>query len=153
MEIKNNYVVGIHYTLTNNQGEVLDSSEGREPLKFLQGAGNIIPGLESELLGKMKGDKLTVTVQPENAYGVPRPELIQQIPVAEMNGVDNVEAGMQLQAQTPQGPIPIMVKSVEDGIATLDANHPLAGVVLNFDVSIEEVREATAEEIEHKHAH
>jgi FKBP-type peptidyl-prolyl cis-trans isomerase SlyD len=153
MEIKNNYVVHIHYKLTNNQGEVLDSSEGREPLAYLQGAGNIIPGLESELLGKVKGDQLTVVVQPENGYGMPRPELIQQIPVAEMNGVDKVEEGMQLQAQTPQGPIPIMVKAVENGIATLDANHPLAGEVLNFDVTVEEVREATAEEIEHKHAH
>ncbi len=153
MEIQKGRVVAMHYTLRNDEGEILDTSEGREPLQFLQGYGNIIPGLESELEGKSIGEKLDVTVEPENGYGVRHDQLIQQVPKSAFEGVDQLEVGMQFQAQTPQGPVPVRIIAVEDEQVTIDGNHELAGVRLNFSVSIETVREATEEEIAHGHVH
>ena len=148
MSIKQNDVVSIHYTLKNDAGEVLDSSEGRGPLEFIQGAGSIIPGLEDAMVDKAEGENFNVTIAPEDAYGEYSESMVQQVNVDEMKGIDNVEAGMQLQAQTEQGPIPIVVKSVEEGVATLDANHPLAGETLHFDVTVDGIRQATEEEIQ-----
>lgn len=153
MQIKKDCVVAMHYTLTNDQGEVLDSSEGREPLKFLQGAHNIIIGLENALEGKKVGDAFDVSVEPEEAYGVRHEQMIQKVPKSAFQGVENLEAGMSFQAETEQGPVPVTITEVVDDVVTVDGNHELAGQRLHFKVSIEEVREANKEEMEHNHAH
>ncbi|QEM81109.1 MULTISPECIES: FKBP-type peptidyl-prolyl cis-trans isomerase [Halomonas] len=153
MQIAQNSVVAFHYTLTNDAGEVLDSSEGREPLTYLHGAGNIIPGLEKELEGKSTGDKLVAKVAPAEGYGEVQDQLVQEVPRDAFQGVDNIEAGMQFQAQTQGGPLMVTVTKVEGDTVTVDGNHPLAGQTLNFDVEITDVREASQEEIEHGHVH
>lgn len=153
MQIAANAVVSIHYTLTNTAGEQLDSSAGQEPLAYLHGANNIIPGLENALAGKAVGDKLSVTVDPEEGYGQVREELIQDVDRANFEGIDVVEPGMQFMAQTPWGQQPVTVIKVQDDVVTLDGNHPLAGQTLNFEVEVVEVREASEEELEHGHVH
>jgi FKBP-type peptidyl-prolyl cis-trans isomerase SlyD len=146
-------VVSIHYTLTNDAGEVLDSSAGGSPLTYLQGASNIIRGLENELLGKAVGASFDVTVQPEDGYGAHLPQLVQQVPRDAFPEPDEIEAGMRFNAESDNGPISVVVAAVSDELVTVDANHPLAGAVLHFAVSIENVRSATAEEIAHGHVH
>lgn len=151
MQIKDNCVVAMHYTLTNDQGQVLDTSEGRDPLKFLQGAHNIIIGLEKAMVGKQVGDAFDVTVEPEEAYGIRHEQMIQKVPKSAFQGVDDIQVGMSFQAQTEQGPVPVKITEVVDDVVTIDGNHELAGQRLHFKVSIEEVREASAEEIEQSH--
>ncbi|WNO08143.1 peptidylprolyl isomerase [Teredinibacter sp. KSP-S5-2] len=154
MKIENNSVVAIHYTLTNNDGDVIDSSAGREPLKYLAGAGNIIPGLDDELIGLEAGEQKQVTVQPKDGYGEVDENLVQKLPRDVFTGIDEIKEGMEFQAQGPNGEVQfVVVKKVEDDGITIDANHALAGVVLNFDVTIDSVREASEEEIEHGHVH
>lgn len=154
MKVQDNCVVSIHYTLTDDAGEVIDSSVGGEPLNFLAGAGNIIPGLEKELEGCEAGDKKQVVVQPADGYGEYTAELVQVLPLDAFTGVEKVEVGMEFQAQTPSGHVQyVVVKDIGDDGVTIDGNHALAGKVLNFDVSVESVREATAEEIDHGHVH
>jgi FKBP-type peptidyl-prolyl cis-trans isomerase SlyD len=154
MNIDDKRAVSIHYTLTNEQGEKLDSSEGQDPLRYLHGASNIIPGLENALVGKTTGEKVSVTVQPEDAYGEINPEMIQIVPREAFEGIDDIQAGMQFQASGPDGQTQVVtIKAVGEEGVTVDGNHPLAGQVLNFDVSIEEVRDATEEEIAHGHVH
>jgi len=151
--IGDNCVVSIHYTLTDDTGTVLDSSREGDPLKYLHGANNIIPGLENELTGKTAGASMKVTVEPENAYGPHSPEAIQTVPRSAFEGVEDVQPGMQFQTEGPHGVQIIVVTEVQDEEVTIDANHPLAGKTLHFDVSIEEVRDATPEEIAHGHVH
>ena len=152
--IGDNMVVSMHYTLTNEQGEELDSSKDSEPLTYLHGAGNIIPGLENALIGKVADDALQVTVAPAEAYGEVIQELIQIVDRAAFEGVETLEAGMAFEAQGPQGQVQrVVITKVEDNQVTVDGNHPLAGVTLNFDVTIVSVRAATEEEIEHGHVH
>lgn len=154
MKIEKNSVVAMHYTLTDEEGNVIDSSSGREPLKYLHGAGNIIPGLEKELTGCEKGDAKKVVVQPSDGYGEVDPNLIQKLPKDMFRGVEDIKVGMEFQAQGPNGQAQfVVVKDVEEDGVTIDANHALAGKVLSFDVSIEEVRDASQEEIEHGHVH
>ncbi len=153
MKIQDNCVVAIHYTLTNDEGDVIDTSEGREPLRYLQGHGNIIPGLEQALLGLVAGDSLKVVVEPEDGYGPVQDSLIQAVPREAFDGVDVIEVGMQFQAQTSQGPVPVTVVAVDEDSVTLDGNHELAGVRLNFAVQIADVRAASPEEIDHGHVH
>jgi len=149
MDITKGKVVKIDYKLTNNDGQVLDSSEGREPLAYMHGNGQIIPGLEKELEGKATGDNVQTAVQPEDAYGKRDESLIAVLPMENFQGVDKVEPGMQFRASTPQGQQIITVQKVEGEEVTIDANHPLAGETLNFDVTVREVREATEEEQAH----
>ena len=154
MQIAEQSVVSIHYTLTNDAGETLDTSDGREPLVYLHGAQNIIPGLENELTGKSVGDSFDVTIQPENAYGTVNPELVQTVPHSAFEGVEKVEPGMQFQARGDDGETQVItVTEVADSGVTVDGNHPLAGQVLNFSVRVEEVREATEDETTHGHLH
>lgn len=150
--IANNQVVSFNYTLTNAEGETLDQSKG-EPLVYLHGAANIIPGLEKALEGKTTGDKFVITIPAAEAYGEYNPELVQQVPAQMFQGVENIEAGMQFQAQTDDGVQIVTVKSVEGETVVVDANFPLAGQDLTFDVDVVDVREATAEELEHGHVH
>jgi FKBP-type peptidyl-prolyl cis-trans isomerase SlyD len=151
--IGDNCVVSIHYTLTDDDGNVLDSSKDSNPLNYLHGAHNIIPGLENALVGKTTGDSMQVTVSPEEGYGVKSDELIQTVPRAAFEGIDDIQPGMQFQAQGPQGAMMITVTAVDGDDITVDGNHPLAGKTLHFDVSIENIREASEEEIEHGHVH
>lgn len=152
--IGNNSVVNMHYKLTDDEGNILDTSEGGEPLSYLHGAGNIIPGLEGALTGKAEGDALEVRVEPSEGYGEVMPELIQKVERSAFQGVDQVEPGMAFEAQGPDGSVRrIVVKEVDGDDITIDANHPLAGMTLNFDVQVVSVRDATEEEIEHGHAH
>ncbi len=153
MQIAEKSVVSIHYTLTNAEGNVLDSSEGQDPLAYLHGASNIIPGLENALVGKSVGDSLKVTVEPEEGYGPVRDELVQDVDRSAFSGIESIEIGMQFMAQTPWGEQPVTVVKVEGDNITLDGNHPLAGQTLTFDVEVVEVRAATDEEVEHGHAH
>ncbi len=154
MNIEKDRVVAIHYKLTDDQGAVIDSSEGHAPLTYLHGAQGIIPGLEKALEGHAAGDSLEVTIQPEDAYGEVNPEMIQQVPRAAMAGIDNLAPGMALQADDGSGNVHhVVVKEVGEEMVTIDANHPLAGQVLHFAVTVDSVREATPEEIEHGHVH
>ena len=153
MQIAQNSVVAFHYTLTNDTGEVLDSSEGREPLTYLHGAGNIIPGLEKELEGRQAGDSLNAVVAPGEGYGEQQEQLVQEVPRDAFQGVEGIEPGMQFQAQTQGGPLMVTVTQVEGDTVTVDGNHPLAGQTLNFAVEIASVREASEEEVEHGHVH
>jgi FKBP-type peptidyl-prolyl cis-trans isomerase SlyD len=154
MNIANGSVVSFHYTLTGDDGAEIDSSKGGEPLAYLHGSGGIIPGLEKELEGKVAGDKLNVTVQPEEAYGPVNADLIQPVPRSAFQGVDQIEVGMQFQAQGNGGQMQlVVVTAVDDESVTVDANHPLAGKVLHFDVAIDSVREASEEEKQHGHVH
>jgi len=153
MQVQDRAVVGIHYTLKNDAGETLDSSEGGDPLHYLHGSGGIIKGLESALEGKGIGDKMDVVVEPEDGYGVHREELVQEVPRSAFGSVQDIQVGMMFQAQTDTGMVPIRVAAVTADTVTVDGNHELAGERLHFSVSIEEVREATQQEIDHGHAH
>jgi FKBP-type peptidyl-prolyl cis-trans isomerase SlyD len=153
MQIAKDTVVSIDYTLKDDDGSVLDSSEGKQPLSYLHGSGNIIPGLEQALEGKAPGDELNVRVEPADAYGERREELQQAVPKNLFEGVDELQPGMQFQAQGDGGTQIVTVVDVEDDQVTVDANHPMAGVALNFDVKVVDVRDATDEEREHGHAH
>lgn len=154
MTIKENSAVSFHYTLTDDDGQQLDSSAGKAPLAYLHGAGNIIPGLENALTGKAVGDSMSVAISATEGYGEVQNELIQEVPRTSFQGVDEIEVGMQFEAQTGQGgTVPVTVTAVTDETVTVDGNHPLAGKNLNFDVSIKAVRDATEEELEHGHVH
>jgi FKBP-type peptidyl-prolyl cis-trans isomerase SlyD len=153
MEIQHNSVVEMHYTLKDDDGEIIDSSEGDAPLTFLQGHGNIIHGLESALAGLKVGDTKDVVVEPEDGYGVYDDELVQEVPRSAFEGIDELEVGMQFHADTDDGLIPVTVLEIGDEVITIDGNHELAGERLHFSVRIESIREATAEEIAHGHIH
>lgn len=153
MQIAKDKVVSIDYTLTDSAGSVLDSSKGHAPLSYLHGSGNIIPGLEKALEGKSAGDSLQVVVPPEQGYGVRDPKLIQDVPRTAF-GKAEVKAGMQFRAEGPNaGSRMVTVVSVQKDTVQIDANHPLAGQTLNFDVKIVSIREASQEELDHGHVH
>ena len=153
MQIAEKTVVAIDYTLTDDEGQVIDSSEGNEPLSYLHGAGGIIPGLEKELDGKQTGDELQVAVTPKNGYGERNEQLRQQVNRDQFGDIDDLETGMQFQVESNQGPMVVTVVEIDGEDVTIDGNHPLAGVNLNFAVTIRDVRTATPEEIEHGHVH
>jgi FKBP-type peptidyl-prolyl cis-trans isomerase SlyD len=153
MEISDQKVVSIHYTLTNDDGDVLDTSRGDDPLAYIHGIGNIIPGLESALTGKRKGDRLAVTVAPQDGYGVHDKAMVETVPREAFQGIEQVEPGMQFHAETTEGLQTVTVIAVGDDTVTIDGNHPMAGLTLNFDVEIMDIRDASAEELDHGHVH
>lgn len=153
MTIAKDSVVTMHYTLKDDAGQVIDRSQADEPLAYLHGHGNIVPGLERELEGKKVGDKLSVKVAPAEGYGEYDKELVQQVPRRALQSVGNVKVGMQLQAQTPHGPRIFTVTRVVSDMVTVDGNHELAGKTLNFDIEIVDARAATEEELAHGHVH
>ncbi|MGZ8190544.1 MAG: FKBP-type peptidyl-prolyl cis-trans isomerase [Methylococcaceae bacterium] len=153
MQVADNMAVSIHYTLTNDEGEVIDSSIGNEPLDYLHGQGNIISGLEKALHGKTAGDKFNVRIEAEDAYGDFYDERVQVIARDMFEGIDNIEVGMQFHADVSSGPGVVTVVNVDGDDITIDGNHPLAGLALTFDVEIVEVRPATKEELDHGHIH
>jgi FKBP-type peptidyl-prolyl cis-trans isomerase SlyD len=147
-------VISIHYTLKDEDGEVLDSSDGGQPLAFIHGAGNIVPGLERQLTGKQVGDKLAAVVPPEEGYGVPEGPGPQPVPRSAFPPDVELESGLQFLARGPRDEsIPLWVVEVMDDTVLVDGNHPLAGVTLHFDVEVVGVRDATAEEKAHGHPH
>ncbi|HUP90682.1 MAG TPA: peptidylprolyl isomerase [Solimonas sp.] len=153
MEVAESRVVLIHYTLTNDAGEVLDSSRGSEPLAFLAGSGSIIAGLDKALLGRKAGEAFKVRIAPEEAYGTRDESLVQSLPRRNFKGIGNLKVGQRLQAQSDHGTRVIEIKAIAGDMVTVDGNHALAGVPLSFDVEIVEVRAATAEEMSHGHVH
>lgn len=148
MNVSKDKVVKIHYTLKDVDGNVLDSSVGKEPLEYLHGNGFLIVGLERELEGKNPGDKFDVTIQPEDAYGKYDEALILDVQRSQFETNDPIEVGMQFQVMTPQGPSIVTVIEVTDDIIKINGNHELAGKVLHFDVEVVDVRELTQEEID-----
>lgn len=153
MTIAENKVVTLHYTLTDDEGTVIDKSEDGSFL-YLHGASNIIPGLENALTGKASGDELKVTVEPENGYGVRDDARMESVPREMFPEDAEIAPGSQFSAEGPEGQmITVTVVKADDETVTIDANHPLAGVQLNFDVKVVEVRDASAEEVEHGHVH
>jgi len=154
MLMADHHVVAIDYTLTNEAGEVIDSSAGAEPLVYLHGAGNIIAGLENALTGKAVGDELEVSIEPADAYGEYSAELITHIGREMFEGVEQLEVGMQFHASAPDGGMQIVtIRDIEGDQVTIDGNHPLAGQQLNFKVKIASVRTASEEEVAHGHVH
>ncbi len=149
MKVVENTAVSIDYTLKNDRGSVIDSSEGKEPLTFIQGAGRIISGLEDALEGKEEGEAFSITIEPEKAYGKHDGSLILSVSRDRFQNPDDIGEGMQVQAQLQDGSVGVLtVREVSDDQVTLDANHPLAGETLHFDVQVKDVREATQEEID-----
>lgn len=153
MTIENDNVVTIEYTVTGKNGNVIDTSAGRAPLAYLHGKRNIVTGLEKALSGKKTGDEFKVVVSPAEGYGERNEELLSTVPLADLAEIPELEVGIQLQAQTPQGFRILTVKAIENGEVTLDGNHPLAGETLNFAVKVVGVRAATQEELQHGHVH
>ena len=146
MEIADARVASIHYTLTDDAGNVLDKSPESQPLRYFHGAGNIVPGLEKALAGKQAGDSLKVEVRPEEGYGPRNDALVQEVPRTAFQGVDRIEPGMQFHANSERGPLLVTVVEAGDDKVRIDGNHPLAGKTLHFDVSVDDVREASEEE-------
>ena len=154
MLIAANKAVSIDYTLTNDAGEVIDSSAGGAPLVYLHGARNIIAGLEKALVGKQTGDELDVSVEPEEAYGEYSAELVATLSRAMFEGVDTLEVGMQFHASGPDGSMQIVtIRDIDGDDVIVDGNHPLAGQRLNFKVKVVGVRDASEEEVAHGHIH
>ena len=149
--ITNDKIVAMNYTLTDPAGKVLDASEG-EPLEYLQGHQNIIPGLERALEGLKPGDKKQVVVQPGEGYGERNADLQFMLPLEQFGG-QAPEAGMMVQIKSDEGIMMANIVGTEGDQVRLDANHPLAGQTLHFDVEIVSVREASKEEISHGHPH
>jgi len=153
VDITADRVVTIHYTLKNDGGEVLDSSSGGDPLAYIQGHGNLVPGLEKALEGKPAGANLAVVVDPADGYGVRDESLIQRVPKRSLQGAGEIKKGMQFQARTEDGMRLFTVTGLVGDMVTLDGNHPLADQTLHFDIEVVDVREATTEELEHGHVH
>jgi FKBP-type peptidyl-prolyl cis-trans isomerase SlyD len=152
VQIASQKVVSIEYTLRDDSGKVLDSSEGREPLAYLHGAGNIVPGLEKALDGKAPGDDIEVSLTPEEGYGHYDAGLVQNVAVRKLPN-RKAAPGMRFRLETSDGPRAFTVQSVRGDYAKLDGNHPLAGQTLHFKVKVVDVREPSAEETEHGHVH
>lgn len=153
MIIENKRVVSFHYTLTNEAGEELESSRGRDPMAYLHGAHNIIPGLEKAMAGKGAGDQFQVTLPPAEAYGERNPSNIQRIASKHFRNPRGLQPGQLVSLQTREGERPAVIVKVGRFNVDVDANHPLAGQTLTFDVEVIDVREASPEEIAHGHVH
>ncbi len=153
MQIEKNKVVEIDYTLKDENGDMLDSSEGRQPLSYIQGTGNLIPGVENALEGKSSGEKVEITVPPETGYGVRDDSLLLTIEREKFGEVEDLKPGLRFRMDTPDGPMIFTVVKLDETEVLVDGNHPLAGMILNFDITVQSVREATTEELEHGHVH
>ncbi|MDF2154689.1 peptidylprolyl isomerase [Vibrio sp. CAU 1672] len=153
MKIEKNVVASLAYKVMLEDGVVVDQSTSEAPLDYLHGHNNLITGLEKELEGKVAGDKFSVTVAPEEAYGEHNDALVQRVPADVFQGVEQIEVGMRFLADTDQGPIPVEVTEVDGDEVVVDGNHMLAGQTLTFEVEVMATREATSEEVEHGHIH
>jgi len=152
-KIEANKAVEIHYTLTNDAGETVDSSRGEAALPYIHGNENLVPGLEKELEGKKVGDKIKTSIAPADGYGERNPALTQAVPRDVFQFDGEIEVGMRFEAEAEHGIELVTVIAVDKDTVTIDANHPLAGETLNFDVEVVSIRDATSEELEHGHVH
>ena len=153
MQIADKMVVTIDYTLKDDNGNILDSSNDGN-FAYLHGSNNIIPGLENALTGKLAGDEVDVKVSPAEGYGERNDSMVQAVPRDMFDSEQEIEVGMQFHAQSPEGDMVVVtVTDVDKDDITVDGNHPLAGMNLNFGVKVVDVREATAEEMDHGHVH
>lgn len=153
MQIESNSVVTLHYTLKDNDGKIIDQSDDGSFL-YMHGAMNIIPGLENALAGKSAGDEISIKVSPEEGYGVKDDARIQEVPKDMFDSADEIQVGVQFHAQGPDGSaVVVTVIEVKDDVVVIDGNHALAGVDLNFEVKIVDVRAASEEEVSHGHVH
>lgn len=148
MIITKDTAVTLNYTLTDENGETLESSKGREPLTYIHGSGGLIKGFEEAMEGRSPEDSFSFTVKPEDAYGERRPDLFFQAPKEQFTGLSDLEIGMPLRVQTSNGAMVVTVAGIEDDKVLLDGNHPLAGKALTFAVEVLDVRQATEEELE-----
>lgn len=153
MVVEKDKVITIDYTLKDSDGETIDSSEESEPLVYLHGNGNLIPGLEKQLQGKKEGEKLSCVIRPEDAYGEYDEDLVFTVQKSSFQDPDKIEEGMQFEAHGEDGARVVTVVAVQGEEVTVDANHPLAGEDLHFDVKVVGIRDATAEELTHGHVH
>lgn len=155
MKITPNKVATLTYTLKNDDGDILDKADENSPFLYMHGTGGIIKGLETALEDKAVGDDFHVIIAPEDAYGIRDDKLTEAVPRTMFEGIsdENLVAGAQFQASTEQGIQVITIASVEGDMVNIDANHPLAGETLHFDVTVKDIREATEEEIAHGHPH
>ncbi len=153
MDIADNTVVYFHYTLTNESGETVETSLDGEPSAYLHGAGNILAGVEQALTGKAAGDKVEVTLPPEQAYGPKQPDRVQRVPVKHLIFKGKLRPGLTVQVNTADGRRPATVVKAGKFSADIDTNHPLAGQTLTFNIEVVELREASAEELAHRHVH
>jgi FKBP-type peptidyl-prolyl cis-trans isomerase SlyD len=153
MKISTGSVVLFDYTLTDDDKEIIDSSTGSEPLAYIHGEGQIVPGLEKAMEGKGAGDVFQISIPAEEGYGLHDPENISIVPADQIEGGDELEEGMQLHTEGESGEETVLITKIEGNEVTIDGNHPLAGMTLHFDVTIRKVRAATQEEREHGHVH
>ncbi len=154
MQIKKNSVVTMDYHLRDDENTIIDSSGDSGPFPYLHGAGGVIPGLESAMEGKKVGDKIKVRIPPEEGYGERDESLLQSVPRENFQGIDDISVGMQFQTPMEDGSQQVVtVMTIDDKQVTVDGNHPLAGVPLNFEVTVVDIRDATDEELEHGHVH
>jgi FKBP-type peptidyl-prolyl cis-trans isomerase SlyD len=153
MQVAKDRVVRFHYTLSDAAGEVMESSQGNQPLAVLWGHGGLIAGVERALEGKQAGDHIDVTVAPEDGYGERRDDLVQRLPKKYFKQAERLKPGMVAQIQTQHGPRAVTVLKVGVSVIDVDGNHPLAGQTLKFAIDVVDVREATAEELDHGHVH
>jgi FKBP-type peptidyl-prolyl cis-trans isomerase SlyD len=153
VKISKNCVVSVHYTLKDKDNLILDSSKGTDPLVYIHGAGNMIPGFEAALEGKTTGEKLAFTLAPEQAYGVWESALVQSVPKSEFPDADNIQVGIQFQTESDHGPLVVTVTEIKEHDIIIDGNHTLAGQTLCFEVEVLELRAATADELQHGHVH
>ena len=153
MEVRKDKVVTIEYTLKNESGEVLDTSEGGSALSYIHGNGFLVPGVEKALEGKGSGDRVEITVPPEDGYGTHDQALVMNLDRSAFNEFPDLQEGTRFQADTDKGPRMFSVVEVGPEQVVVDGNHPLADMTLSFDITVREIREATAEELEHGHVH
>jgi len=153
MIVEKDKAVSFHYTLKNADGEQMETSREKDPMSYLHGANNIIPGLEKAMEGHAVNDVFSVTVEPEEAYGVRNEKNVQRVPMKRLKGIGKISVGQVLNLQTNQGQVQVTVLKVGRFNVDVDGNHPLAGKSLTFDVEITDIRDASAEELEHKHVH
>lgn len=153
MQITKDTVVQFHYRLTNEKGDLIESSEGNAPTAYLHGHRNVITGIEAAMEGKQAGETFSTTITPENAYGPHNPNAVHRVPVKHLSGAKRWRPGMIATVHTEQGQRKVRVVKVGKFMADVDTNHPLAGQTLTFDIEVVDVREATPEEVTHGHAH
>lgn len=153
MKIADDKVVSFHYQLEVDGNQIEDSTQGEQPMMYLHGHRNIVPGLESELEGKSAGDELSVQVPPESGYGEYRDDLRGRIPLKRLKGSGTLKPGMTIRLETQQGPRNVQIVKVGKFNVDVDANHPLAGRPLQFHVKVVDVRDAHESEIAHGHVH
>jgi FKBP-type peptidyl-prolyl cis-trans isomerase SlyD len=151
MKIENNCVVSLHFKLTNEKGQLLDESPEDAPLIYLHGGAGIVPGLESGLAEKILGESFNITISPEDGYGEHQPHMVQEYPTSAFPDASTIKPGVQLEAQSEEGVMSVVVVKVEGDLVTIDANHPLAGMTLIFEGKIEAIRQATEDEISDGH--